>query len=261
MDKPIDVGETTLLAADEPAALAVENGKGSSPIFLICEHASKRIPKKLGDMGLGAADLERHIAWDIGALAVARSLAARLDAPLAYQAYSRLVCDCNRQTSVADFIPLVSEETRIPGNHDVTDQERRQRIEAVYQPFHDGVGQALDRRREAGQPTVVISIHSFTPVFKSVSRPWHCGVLTMSDPSYAPRCLDLLRREAGLTVGLNEPYVMDLETDYTIPVHGEARGLPSVEIEMRQDLLADKADQAAWAARLAGVFSEALDAV
>ena len=196
MDKPIEA-LGSLLAADEPAALNLENMGGASPIFLICEHAGKRIPEKLGDLGVSAAERERHIAWDIGALAVARGLSRRLDAPLAHQTYSRLVCDCNRQTSAPDFMPRVSESTEIPGNHALGDAERRRRIAEVYDPFHDGVTAALDARLAAGRPTVVISIHSFTPVYKGVSRPWHCGVLTMEDPLYAPRTLELLRAEQG----------------------------------------------------------------
>ncbi|HMB76275.1 MAG TPA: N-formylglutamate amidohydrolase [Kiloniellaceae bacterium] len=255
------MADAKLLAADEPAPLAFENEAGSSPFFLICEHASKSIPRQLGDLGLPAGERQRHIAWDIGALSVARLLARQLDAPLAYQNYSRLVCDCNRPISAPDFMPTVSETTAVPGNRDLGAVARRQRIDEIYRPFHDGVAAVLDDRVAAGLPTVVISVHSFTPVFKGVSRPWHCGVLTIADPSYAPRTLELLRREDALAVGHNEPYSMSHDSDYTIPVHGEARGLPSVEIEIRQDLIGEDAGQQAWAKRLAAVFSTALEAL
>ena len=258
MDQFLERNET-LLGPDEPPALQWENRSGASAIFLICEHAGKRLPAKLGDLGLSAAERERHIAWDIGALAVARGLAARLDAPLAHQSYSRLVCDCNRRTAAADFMPKVSEATEIPGNRDLTERARLERIGEIYAPFHDGITQALDARQAAGKATVVISIHSFTPVFKGRARPWHCGVLTMADPLFAPRTYALLKAEPTLTVGLNEPYVMSTETDYTIPVHGEARGLPTVEIEIRQDLIGEEAGQAVWADRLARVFTQALE--
>jgi predicted N-formylglutamate amidohydrolase len=240
-----------LLAADEPPPV-LEIGRERRSSFLIAvDHASRRLPRRLGDLGLPAAELERHIAWDIGALEVARRVAAALDAPLVASNYSRLVIDCNRDPRVASSIPTVAESVEVPGNVALSDEEITARRVEIFQPYHDRLRERLDERRRAGRPTILVAQHSMTDVFKGARRPMHAAVLYNRDRRFAGQVLEVLRREPGLTVAENEPYFMSDETDYTIPQHGEARGLPHVEIEIRQDLIRDEAGQSAWAARIA----------
>jgi predicted N-formylglutamate amidohydrolase len=246
-----------LLDRDEPAPVMLVNEGGRSPFFLVCDHAGNRIPRRLGTLGLQEAERQRHIAWDIGIAAVGRALSSLLDATLILQTYSRLVIDCNRDPAVASSIPAVSELTEIPGNVGLDAQARAARIAAIFRPYHDCIAAALDRRAAARRPSVLIALHSFTPVYKGVARPWQVGVLFNRDERFARPLLALLRAEGDLVVGENEPYRVSDLTDYTIPVHGERRGLPHVEIEIRQDLIAAPAGQTLWAQRLARLLPAA----
>ncbi|MEM8948995.1 MAG: N-formylglutamate amidohydrolase [Pseudomonadota bacterium] len=245
------MGVISLLADDEPSPVNVVNLAGQSPIFLVCEHAGRRLPRALGDMGLSEEERQRHIAWDIGADAVSRHLAERLDAALITQTYSRLVCDCNRETHVPSFIPALSERTRIPANEDVTPAERQARIDEIYRPLHDRITEELDRRAAGGHATVFLSMHSFTPVFMDEARPMHLGLLYDRDPRLAHLVGSVLRAEGGFSITDNEPYALDWSRDYTVPEHGERRGIPSLEIEIRQDLISEPDGQASMADRLA----------
>jgi len=246
-----------LLDPDEAPAVSVARAHGASPLFLACDHASNRIPRRLGSLGLAAAALQRHIAWDIGAAGVARGLSERLDATLVMQNYSRLVIDCNRRPEVADSIPTVSENTEIPGNRNLSPAQARARVAEILAPYHQGIAGHLDARRERGLASVLVAVHSFTPVYDGTERPWHVGVLYNRDPRLPGIMLDLLGDEDHLVVGDNQPYQVGDLTDYTIPVHGEARGIAHVEIEIRHDLIATEADQAAWADRLADLLVRA----
>ena len=241
----------SILAEDEPHPLEIHNAGGRSDFLLICEHAGRLIPRAYGDMGLSAVDLERHIAWDIGARQVAMELSAMLDAPLFMQRYSRLVCDCNRRPDVHDFAPAMSEDTAIPANIDIGEAERKARADTLFWPFHDAVAAALDRRAEEGRRTLLVTVHSFTPVFRGVGRPWEIGVLYKRDTALAPPIGDWLKRNTGHCIGINEPYSVGDETDYAIPVHGEKRGLPCVEFEVRNDLIRTDENARKWAAVLA----------
>ena len=249
------VGETgafgPLLDADEPPPM-LEIGRERSSAFVIAvDHASARIPRRLGRLGLPLAELERHIAWDIGALEVARRIAADLDAPLIATSYSRLVIDCNRDPRVASSIPTVAETIEIPGNIGLSDEEVVARREQIFQPYHARLRELLDARERSGQPTILATQHTMTDVFKGIRRAMHAAVLYNRDRRFASLVLEALRSERGLVVGDNEPYFVSDETDYTIPQHGEARGLLHVEIEIRQDLVGHKAGQAEWAVRIA----------
>jgi predicted N-formylglutamate amidohydrolase len=234
-----------LLAEDEPSPVAVDRPGGTSPLLLACDHAERRIPRRLGQLGLGEPDLGRHIAWDIGIEAVSRQVGEALDATLIRQAYSRLVIDCNRPLDAVSSIPTISEATEIPGNLRLGPAERQARIDEIFAPYHAALAAALDAR--AGRPTLLVAMHSFTPVYLGESRPWHIGTLYGRDRRLALILYDLLRREPGLVVGDNQPYRVSDRTDYTIPVHGERRRLPHVGIEIRQDLIADPAGQTEWA--------------
>jgi predicted N-formylglutamate amidohydrolase len=246
-----------LLDPDEPAPVAFENEAGLSIFFLACDHGGRAIPRRLGRLGIAEPATFRHIAWDIGIAAVGGLLSAQLDAALVVQRYSRLVIDCNRDPSVPSSIPEISENTEIPGNRGLGVADRAARVAAVFQPYHEHIAAALDRRQAEGRVSVLVALHSFTPVFKGVSRPWHVGVLYNRDPRLADPLLRLLRAEGDLSVGDNEPYRVTDQTDYTVPVHGERRGLAHVEIEIRQDLIAEPSGQAAWAERLARVLPAA----
>ena len=250
---------TRLLDPDEPAPVIVERADSCSPFVFVADHAGRRLPRRLGDLGLSAADLERHIAYDIGILPVARTLAGAFDAPLVAQTYSRLVIDCNRPTHVAQSIPEISELTAIPGNRNIPEAARQARIEALFRPYHDRIVALLEARAEAGIRTVLIAMHSFTPVFKGTPRPWLIGLLYNRDARLARRLLDLLNHDSAPYVGDQQPYAVDDESDYTLPVHGERRGLPHVGIELRQDLIAEAQGQAAWAAWLEDRLRQALD--
>ena len=237
--------EGSLLAPGEPATVVVTNPASDSPVFLVCDHAGRRVPDRLGDLGLPAEEFDRHIAWDIGIAAVSRRIAAALGATLVEQVYSRLVIDCNRPPRVPNSIPETSEATPIPGNRDLSQAERDARRLAIFAPYHDAIDAALAAR--AGRPTVLVAMHSFTPVYLGEVRPWQIGTLYGRDDRLARILGRRLEAEGRFVVGDNKPYDVTDETDHTIPVHGERRGLPHVGIEIRQDQIADAAGQAEWA--------------
>jgi predicted N-formylglutamate amidohydrolase len=250
-----------LLVAGEPAALTVERPQGTSALVLNCDHASQRIPAALGSLRLTAAQLDTHIAWDIGAASVALRLSATLDATLVLQNYSRLVIDCNRPPGVPSSIPTRSEDTLIAANEQLSSTAAAERVNAIFRPYHDGLKDVLDARAQAGQRSVLVAVHSFTPVYQGTSRPWQVGLMYRQGRGLGPALLALLRQEAGLLVGDNEPYAIEDDSDYTLIAHGEARQLAHVGIEIRQDLITDEAGQQAWADRLAPLLVRAAQAV
>ncbi|MEO6366763.1 MAG: N-formylglutamate amidohydrolase [Steroidobacteraceae bacterium] len=243
-----------LIAADEPAPFRVVREHGQSPFLLICDHAGSRVPRSLDSLGVPALDLQRHIAWDIGAAAVTELLAERLDAFAILQTWSRLVIDCNRPPGSAQSILQLSEATPIPGNVAVSSADVLARERAIFRPYHDRINAELDLRKAQQRRTILIAVHSFTPRFHGQQRPWHAGLLYNRDRRFAGpllRVLRVLRADPGLVVGDNEPYAVSDDTDYTIPVYGEQRGLPHVGIELRQDLITEAPGQREWAERLA----------
>jgi predicted N-formylglutamate amidohydrolase len=250
----MDDAPTSLLAADEPQPVTVTNQDRSSPFVMVADHAGKYLPRRLQTLGLHEAEYERHIAWDIGAGAVSCLIGEALSAVVIRQNYSRLAIDCNRAPGSETSIVELSELTAVPGNIGLSKAQIDARVREIFQPYHARIASELDRRRQAGRPAVLIAVHSFTPVFKSVARPWHVGVLYNRDPRFANILIDLMRCEQGLVVGDNEPYGVSDASDYTIPVHGEQRALPHVLIEIRQDLIADKVGQHRWA----GLFAQLL---
>jgi predicted N-formylglutamate amidohydrolase len=247
----------SLLEQGEPPPYSPWRPEGGSTFVIVADHASWRIPRRLGDLGLPAAELQRHIAWDIGALAVAQQVSAALDAPLIAQNYSRLVIDCNRDPAVASSIPTVSEHSDIPGNVDLSAAQIAARRREIFDPYHGRVRALLDARLKAGRPTILVAQHSMTDVYKGVRRAMHAAILYNRDRRFAALMLEMLRREPALIVADNEPYFVSDETDYSIPRHGEARGLPHVEIEIRQDLIGEEAGQSAWARRIARALLDA----
>jgi predicted N-formylglutamate amidohydrolase len=247
---PKSIDHSPFLGTDEPPPFIEIGLQGRSNFVIVVDHAGRRIPRRLNDLGLPASELQRHIAWDIGALGVARQVAAALDAPLVAQNYSRLVIDCNRDPKVPTSIPRVSESIEIPGNMELSDADAAVRRTEIFDPYHDRIRALLDERAAAGRPTILVAQHSMTNIYHGVRREMHAAVLYNRDRRFAGLVLDGLRREAGLVIADNQPYFVSDETDYTIPRHGEARGLPHVEIEIRQDLVGDDAGQADWARRI-----------
>jgi predicted N-formylglutamate amidohydrolase len=257
----MDTAPLRLLAPDEPSPVTVTNADGKSPFLIVCDHAGNYLPRCLKMLGLAQVECERHIAWDIGAGAVACMLGDAFGATVIRQHYSRLAIDCNRTPGWETSIVQVSERTAVPGNIGLSKPEIDARVREIFQPYHDRIALELDRRRQAGRATALIAMHSFTPVYDSVARPWHIGILYNRDARLAQVLIDLLRCEQGLIVGDNEPYRVTDTSDYTIPIHGEQRGLPHVEIEIRQDLLADEDGQRRWASILARLLPEAYERV
>ena len=252
-----DEADTSLLLTDdEVPPVLEENADSTSPFFFTCDHYGRLIPRVLGDLGVPGSELTRHIAWDIGIAGVATRLAREMNVHLIAQRYSRLVIDCNRPFTSPGSIPLISEATEIPRNGGLTAEQVNTRRRAIFMPYHARIAQALDARHTRGQPTILVSLHSFTPVYAGIARPWHIGTLYHRDTHLPPLLLQLLCAEGDLVVGDNEPYAVSDETDYTIPVHGEARGLMNTGIEIRQDLIGDPAGEKAWAERLARILGE-----
>jgi predicted N-formylglutamate amidohydrolase len=240
-----------LLSPDDPAPFTVYRPHGRSPFLLTCDHAGRRVPRSLGDLGVPAAEWDRHIAWDIGAEGLARALADKLDAWLICQTYSRLVIDCNRPFASATSIAMRSEHTDIPGNRDLNAAAVAARQREIFLPYHQRTAEELDRRAAAGRPTILVTVHSFTPVFMDRARPWQLGVLYQRDARLAHALLEVMRADGRWSVGDNQPYAVSDATDYAIPVYGEQRGLPHVELEVRQDLIEHRDGQREWGERLA----------
>jgi predicted N-formylglutamate amidohydrolase len=246
-----------VLAADEPPAYLEIPAQGASNFVIVVDHAGSRIPRALANLGLPPAELQRHIAWDIGALGVARRVAAALGAPLVAQNYSRLVIDCNRDPNVPSSIPLISETSEIPGNRSLSAGERAARRAEVFEPYHGRIAALLDERLAAGRTSILVAQHTMTDVYHGVRRGMHAAILYNRDRRFAGLVLDQLRLDTTLVVADNEPYFVSDETDYTVPHHAEARSLPYVEIEIRQDLVTGEAGQVEWAARIAQALTEA----
>ena len=244
-----------ILHRDDPSPTHVTNPGGKCRLLLIGDHAGRAIPKGLNQLGLTPADLDTHIAWDIGIAGLGDRLAARLDACFIRQTYSRLVIDCNRRPGAPAAMPEVSDGVTIPGNLGLDAQAMVARRAEIYQPYQDAIAAELDRR--ADRQTILVSLHSFTPVMQGHVRPWRMGVLHRDDSAFSSRVLAILQRQLGDAAGDNAPYRMD-GTDNTVPLHADPRGLDYLELEVRQDLIAEPSGQAAIADGLERVLTEAL---
>ena len=246
----LTAGSTRLLGAGETLPYSVRNPGGASTFLLVGDHAGREVPLSLGGLGLTSAALEAHIACDIGAAGLGALSSDALGATFIAQRYSRLVIDCNRDPARLDSIAEVSDGVEIPGNAALSDQARAERIGEVFRPYHARIAAELDARSKAGRRTILVSLHSFTPVMAGTPRPWRFGVLHMGASPFSLAILGALRGVLGPDlVGDNEPYRMD-GTDYTVPHHAIARGLDYLELEARQDLIASRAGQADVAALL-----------
>lgn len=247
-----------LLADTDPPVFRVIEGRPGSPYVIAADHAGRVLPKSLGTLGLSAAELDTHIAWDIGIAGVSEALAHELGGFMIAQTYSRLVIDCNRPLGAHSSICSLSEFTAIPGNAGVTPEQAEQRAREVFHPYHARIEAELARREKAGEQTIFLAMHSFTPRFKGFDRPWHCGVLYHRDTRLARPLLELLRSE-GLEVGDNQPYHVSDDSDYGVPMYGEKRGNLHVEFEIRQDLIATPPGQESWGKLLGRVIPRAVE--
>jgi predicted N-formylglutamate amidohydrolase len=246
-----ETGHPAAQQASGGDAVIVENEAGASPYVLVVDHASHYLPARYGTLGLQEADLAAHIAWDPGALDTARIMARLLDAALVHSTVSRLVLDLNRDPSAPDSIVTTSEATRIPGNEDLGAEERAHRARTLYEPYHAALGGVVERRLAAGRATALVAVHSFTPVYRGVARPWPVGILFDQDRRIADPLIAALAADPALKVGINEPYGPWDRVYHTLDRHAQARGLASVMIEVRNDQIADAAGCEAWARRLA----------
>lgn len=247
-----------LLGPDDPPAFSVHNAEGKAPLLLLCDHASRAVPKALGTLGISEEELSRHIGWDIGGLDAARELSKVLDAPLVASGYSRLVIDCNRWPGGEGSTPEVSDGTPVPANRGLTKNQIEARAEACFWPYHREVDRQLDRMTGGGRKVGMLVVHSFTPQMNGFKRPWHVGVLWNDDPRLPEPLLVELRRESSLIVGDNEPYSARDSYEYTLTAHARSRALPHCSLEVRQDLIRTADEARAWGRRLAPAIDAAL---
>jgi predicted N-formylglutamate amidohydrolase len=247
-----------LLEPGDPPAFERCNPAGTAPLLLLCDHASNSVPQRLQNLGLDAQILQHsHIAWDIGAACVTRGLAGHLNAPALLAGYSRLVIDCNRQPGDPTSIPPLSDNIPIPGNQNLGDNAAALRAETLFWPYHHAVTQDIAQLWRHGPPPAIIAVHSFTPVFNGLRRPWDIGLLWNHDP----RIMQPLRRwlehyHSDLCIGDNQPY-SGRDFGFTVEHHAAAAGLPHIGLEIRQDLIADSAGCQRWVA----ILGAALEAV
>ena len=234
--------------------VVAENPEGRGPFVILCDHASNRIPEAFQPFGFAEDALQTHIAWDPGALAVSRFLAARLDAPLLWPDASRLIIDCNRATDASSLIVTESEGRPVPANRVISEEERSRRIDRIHAPYHDAIDGCLGRRMADRQPTALIAIHSFTPVYFGKARPWQVGILFDDDRRLADLLIGGLSADPGLTVGVNQPYSPADGVYYTLRRHSQSHGLPAAMIEIRNDEIGSEAGQRGWAERLADIL-------
>jgi predicted N-formylglutamate amidohydrolase len=253
-----EISRWPLIAPGDPQPFTLANANGRAALLLVCDHASPAIPRALDDLGIEEAARRRHIAWDIGAETLARDLAARFDAPAVIAGYSRLLIDNNRALHDPTSIVTTSDGVEIPGNRDLTETDRAQRVQSFFEPYHAAIAERLESFRLRALVPAFLSIHSFTPVMNGAERPWHIGVLWDRDPRMAVPLLERLRATGEVCVGDNLPYSGRHPADYTVARHAERVGLPHVCIEVRQDLIDTPAGAARWTELLAGALTPIL---
>jgi predicted N-formylglutamate amidohydrolase len=225
-------------------------------VVLLCEHASNFIPPEYEGLGLSSAELERHIAWDIGAAGVTRGLSQLIDAPAFLGQFSRLLIDLNRPLRSPTSIVARSESTDIPGNASIDAAERTRRAALYFEPFHRAVERLLEDRRRVGRPTLIVAVHSFTPTFHGEARPWQAGIIYDKGSAFAEATLDRLRlQDTLLTVGANVPYSVAPDEYYGLLEYGDYAGNPALLVEIRQDLLFTPEQQDDWSRRLAAALA------
>lgn len=256
MDVRLPLAQATI-DSKQTEAVDVVGGDAACGVVVLCDHATNHLPPEYGTLGLAAGELDRHIAYDIGAQAVTRGLAIRLGAPAVLSRFSRLLIDPNRGEDDPTLVMRISDGAVIAGNRHLDDAERTRRINRFYAPYHNAIAGVLDACLNTGVVPIIVSVHSFTPMWKGARRPWHAGILWDKDPRLALSFLDALRADRTLVVGDNEPYSGILKGD-TLWKHATQRGLANALIEVRQDLIATEEGQAEWSERLASIVESLL---
>jgi predicted N-formylglutamate amidohydrolase len=237
--------------------VVAENPEGRGALVIVCDHASNRIPEDCKAFGFAEDALQTHIAWDPGALQVARRLSARFDSTLLWPDVSRLVIDCNRAPDASSLIVTESESRKVEANHAMSAEERSRRLNTIHWLYHIAIDSCLAHRQVARLPTMLVAIHSFTPVYLGKARPWQVGIVFDEDRRLADILIDGLQADSSLTVGINKPYSPADQVYYTVARHAHSRRLPAAMIEIRNDEIDDEAGQRRWADRLAGILAAA----
>ncbi|NNF67823.1 MAG: hypothetical protein HKM98_09980 [Gammaproteobacteria bacterium] len=246
-----------LIGPEDPAPFEIVNPDGKAPVLLVCDHASRAFPRHMARLGLDRSVLDQHIAWDIGSAGVTRYLSDRFDAPAVLAGYSRLLIDCNRQLYDPTAFVKVSDGVAIPGNLNLSEDEKWLRVQSFYWPYHNAITEQIHLLRKKNITPALVSIHSCTPVFNKIVRPWHIGVLWDQDPRLAVPLIKNLAQNEKVCVGDNEPYSGRHPHDFTIDFHAEPVGLPHAGIEVRQDLIGDAPGIREWA----GILADAMDEI
>jgi predicted N-formylglutamate amidohydrolase len=238
----------------ERGPIVKENPDGSGRFVVVCDHASNRIPDAYTSFGFAEDALQTHIAWDPGALGVARRLAARFDGPLFWPDASRLIIDCNRAPAAKSLIVSESEGRPVPANFGLTEAERLRRLDQIHAPYHAAIDACVERRLARRQPTALIAVHSYTPVYLGKARPWQVGIVFGEDRRLADLFIRELEADPALSVGINQPYSPGDQVYYTVERHAGPNVLPAVMIEIRNDEIGDRAGERRWADRLAAIL-------
>lgn len=242
------------MAVGDRSLVVAENPEGSGPFVIVCDHASNRIPEDYRAFGFTEDALETHIAWDPGALGVARHLSARLDGPLFWPDVSRLVIDCNRAAEAKTLIVAESEGRPVKANWALPEAQRLRRLDHIHGPYHAAIEGCIRHRLARGQKTALVAIHSYTPVYFGKARPWQVGIVFGQDRRLADILIGGLSADPMLTVGINEPYSPADQVYYTVERHAGPNALPAAMIEIRNDEIEDQPGQQKWADRLAGIL-------
>ncbi|MDH5352961.1 MAG: N-formylglutamate amidohydrolase [Gammaproteobacteria bacterium] len=248
------------LISNEPAAV-IANADGNSEVVLICEHAGRELPEFIGSLDVDDEVMSSHIAWDLGAAELSRQLSEILDAPLIMQRYSRLLYDCNRSFDAVDAIVEESDDIFIPGNAGLSKSQRQQRHDIVYLPFFEAIKEIVESRIATGLQPVIVTIHSFTPVYKGQQRTVELGVLHDTDSRLADNILSFTQEADGYRAARNEPYSAEDGVTHTLMTHGVKNQLPNVMFEIRNDLLGDNSAREIWARRLGSLINQALESL
>jgi predicted N-formylglutamate amidohydrolase len=253
---------TPRTVADDWNPVRVSNPDGRSQFVILCDHASNYIPDGFGSLGLDPDDLQKHIAWDPGALGVSQVMSRELDAPLVESCVSRLIIDCNRPLNAPDLVPSLSEVTTIPGNVDLDEAAKSQRVALSHKPYHAAIEKLADERASKSMPDpIYVAVHSYTPVYRGVKRPWHIGIIHDADDRVAAPLIAGLQALSEFNVGINQPYSPADRVYYTLERHASAFGLPAVMIEIRNDLITTPSEEQAWGVMLSRLLRENVDPI
>ncbi len=230
------------------APFIIENENGKSQFIFLCDHASNFIPDEYDNLGLSEKERLDHITWDPGSLKVSQILSKKLDAPIIHSTISRLVIDVNRRHDAKDLMPQISENTKILDNENIDENERERRIKIYHTPYHDAISTLLDKRQKAGAEIILIAMHSFTPIYNGVSRPWEIGFIPCQDEDFTKQLfLNIKENNPKMNVGWNKPYAAKQGVFYTMHLHADKRKIKGSMVEIRNDEIADEAGVKKWA--------------